>query len=537
MGTNVRTKEWGKVTSSCLSLALVLCLLFGDVHSSNARSNGGPEYISPYLDEEHARSKWARVSVPPEFLLLNSFASAKELEPVRESFWILQEGKFNFSSDAQSDVQGALGRQMFVGGTSVIPFPNDDFEYFTYVIENLRSVARSVDAELPGRAFWRDGLYLQADFFRLPLVSQAATFVHEARHGEMARIALASARAMKPVEHVLCRTGTHRGSMDCDATFNQRGAYAAELEYLVRVAVAGENFHPAYKSLSRLLALDASENFFNVAVLKTTATLAALTRDDRLLVLDSGEWFERGSLSVPGDLIRRRAQAAFLPVLPRDRSEAPWVIDVYSSAPVAGLEHFAEFLGEGELAAFNTQWSTAKKQAILGMGDHVLAGHIFEWELFSNELYFRRRGTSFWCVVQNRSDIAANGIPGDPWHFISGHSPVGVEGPFLVTESGRMNDLSETWIWFLNQECRHDQMAPLQKEFDSNWLEPDVGSSDQSVSWPRDLQVVEVVNGTEFRLWRDGRVTINGAQRSFIEQDLPEIRQIVPIYLYRNFLQ
>lgn len=532
MGVELETIR-RQYASVAFTLAVTVSLLFVGGYwpwrSAEANSSPGISEALPYDQERAMERAPVELSLPPSFIRGGSFFSASERNQVWASLWILQAGEFSRESDAGAGVAPLLANP-------IVDIRTSRDAYLNYVLRLAEQAVR--DRELAAEtsqslAAWVDGQYqLYSAFFKAPLVMQAATWVHEARHGEGVRLNLRP----NSLDHVICDRGAARGKVRCDRRLSDRGAQAAEFEYLARVAVRGENFHPVYESLGRLLAIVNARNFFNEAPIAPKTTLAALTEDDRLLVLDKGEWFERASLSVPGRLIRFRSAGAQLPVLPRDRLQDPWWVDIYADHPVAGLENFAELMGHGLVEELRATGIDRNK--VLDMGALVIAGTQMEYLLTSDSLRFRRSGSEPWCVVLNSK-------PSDPWLLLSPSSLQGEAGPILVSEEGRVNPLHDLWAWFTAQDCRSDLATAVQASFSNSWIEGDVvgngienlvADTNAGKQWSRSLRGLEQINGMRVALDRNGGLQMLGNQELFdANQPLPRIRQIMPIFLFDEF--
>ncbi len=405
----------------------------------------------PYIDTSFGEQVRQEMALPAEFVAVSSFANEQELNAVWASFWILQEGRFDLHEGPEPGPKTRLIVPQL--GSEVIAVGEDSSGYLKYVIENLVEVQRSPVRERESRrAYWNGHTFLEAGFFKAPLVLQVATLVHEARHGE---------GVLKRIDpegfaHGECKFGPNRGEELCDISLRSGGAYAAEFEYLARVANQGKNFHPVYQSLARLAAIEYAHTKFEQAEIGPKSTMAALTEDNRLLVLENGEWFERASMSVPGDLVRRQSNAAILPVLPFAREVQPWFVDIYAYSPVAGLESFAELLQEQSLLHLHKQ-PLSERASMVALGEFAVSGKLMEWQLFAKELRFRRKGSVEWCRVKNKTSVE--------WEAIVANLPNGERLPHLVAKDGSLNRIADLWLWFTVQDCHIGLNEAVQTAF------------------------------------------------------------------------
>lgn len=507
--------QWASLAFS-LSILVALVMAGGGLSWGEARAEFRRAFADrlPYLETSFGEQVRQEMQLPVDFVAVTSFPNAEELNAIWASLWILREGRFDLS-DARAPIVPQLE-------SAVVDAGPDGSLYLPFVLQNLVQLQRSpVEGRSDRRAYWDERTFLEAGFFTVPLVLQAATWVHEARHGE----GVLQGIDPKGFLHSECLRGVSAGRDLCDVSLRAGGAYAAEFEYLARVANRGQNFHPVYQSLARIAAIEYAHSKFERPELRAKSTIAALTEDDRLLILDAGEWFERSSFSVPGELVRRESSAAILPVLPRERNEVPWFVDIYAEEPVAGLEDFAEFLGEQELVQTG-RLPMADRISLREIGELSFGDALMEWKLFADRLQFRRKGSSDWCEVKSTGAYGA-------WQKIALQMEDGASGPFLVTDSGAINDLAELLTWFTVQDCSAALVDSVQSAFMQNWL-PQAGAGARL--WPADLIAVEKIGTSLVALRKDGRLQKLGGSFDFAtNQELPKIRQILPIYLYDEF--
>ncbi|MEY4615953.1 MAG: hypothetical protein RJB66_913 [Pseudomonadota bacterium] len=124
---------------------------------------------------------------------------------------------------------------------------------------------------------------MQDGWAGLSTLGRVGVVVHEARHTEGYR-------------HIPCNFGPYAGSSlpGCDGRFLEGGSHGVEMEYYARVVVYGENFHPLYKKMARLMALGRSNFVFNQKVIQPREALFLIRKDGtEARLIDGGRGFRR----------------------------------------------------------------------------------------------------------------------------------------------------------------------------------------------------------------------------------------------------
>lgn len=174
--------------------------------------------------------------------------------------WILNQGRFK-----------APGQRLPLEGGFV-----PAHRYYDWTKAQTRSVRRAND--IPYATAYNSGgnFTMQDGWAQLSTLGRVGTLVHEARHTAGYR-------------HTPCFFGPYQGeNLDaCDSSFGAGGSHSVEMEYYARVALAGENFHPAYQQMARLMALGRSNWVFNADPLKPQESLVAWTIDQEILRWDA----------------------------------------------------------------------------------------------------------------------------------------------------------------------------------------------------------------------------------------------------------
>jgi hypothetical protein len=109
----------------------------------------------------------------------------------------------------------------------------------------------------------------------------------------------------------------------CDSTYEYSGSHAVEMEYYARVVVQGENFHPLYKKMARLMALGRANFVFNKPVIVAREGLFLINaNNNEAILVDGGKTYTR---EVAGQGLLKRS--SFGPTLLT--SKKAWALDPY----------------------------------------------------------------------------------------------------------------------------------------------------------------------------------------------------------------
>lgn len=173
-------------------------------------------------------------------------------------------------------------------------------QYYTWMKSETSGMERGND--VPYATAYNSGGYftMQDGWASMSTLGRVGTVIHEARHTEGYR-------------HYPCNQGTYAGSglSGCDTDYSTGGSHAVEMEYYARVSVQGQNFHPVYKSMARLMAVARANFVFNSSPLKKREAVVALeSQSGKAVLIDQGTQFVREAPSVPGFLKRTSYGAA-----------------------------------------------------------------------------------------------------------------------------------------------------------------------------------------------------------------------------------
>lgn len=157
-----------------------------------------------------------------------------------------------------------------------------DSNYYAWLKSMTRGMRRGNDIPT-ATAYNSMGYFTMQDGWRtLSTLGRVGVVIHEARHTAGYR-------------HYPCNQGPYAGvRMDgCDRDYQTGGSHSVEMEYYARVQVQGQNFHPAYRSMARLMAMARANFVFNQPVMNRREALLAVDQTNGNAVL-----FDRGQAVV-----------------------------------------------------------------------------------------------------------------------------------------------------------------------------------------------------------------------------------------------
>lgn len=224
--------------------------------------------------------------------LCNSAIDSKKLF---NDFQIIEEGKFN-----------TKGSNLLI--RNII---NPD-QYYSWLRSQTEGVERGNDVPY-ATAYNSNGYFTMQDgWAMLSTLGRVGVVIHEARHTDGYR-------------HIPCTQGPYQGiSMaGCDTNYEYAGSHAVEMEYYARVVAQGENFHPLYKKMARLMAMGRTNFVFNKPVIQAREALFLIKADNSgALLIDGDQVFNR---EIAGQGVLKRT--SFGPtLLSQDRA---WALDPY----------------------------------------------------------------------------------------------------------------------------------------------------------------------------------------------------------------
>lgn len=179
-------------------------------------------------------------------------------------------------NDGNSTSESSLQKSILIGGYV------DSQQYYAWLRSQTEGMARGNDIPF-ATAYNSMGYFTMQDgWATLSTLGRVGTVIHEARHTEGYR-------------HIPCTTGPYKDLQlpGCDRNFAYGGSHAVEMEYYARVSLAGQNFHPVYKTMARLMAMARSNFVFNQSPIQKREALLAITKDGRSLVWDNNTVYRR----------------------------------------------------------------------------------------------------------------------------------------------------------------------------------------------------------------------------------------------------
>lgn len=201
-------------------------------------------------------------------------------------------------------------------------------QYYSWMKSATRGVSRGQDVPY-ATAYNQNGYFTMQDgWASLSTLGRVGTIVHEARHTQ-------------GYSHTACNQGPYlnAGVAGCDRDYSYGGSHAIEMEYYARVTVAGENFHPVYKKMARLMAMGRSNFVFNQTPLKQREALMILGQSGKSYLLQSGQWVQREAPAEKG-LLKRTSFGAVVMT-----PQGPFAIDPYENSGLSWsvLDDFSYF--------------------------------------------------------------------------------------------------------------------------------------------------------------------------------------------------
>jgi hypothetical protein len=256
-------------------------------------------------------------------------------------------------------------------------------QYYSWMREQTEGINRGDDIPY-ATAYNSFGYFTMQDgWAKLSTLGRVGTVIHEARHTEGYR-------------HIQCTHGPYEGSSTsgCDKNYSYSGSHAIEMEYYGRVVVQGENFHPVYKTMARLMAMGRANFVFNQTPIKAREVLTLVDRAAKPYVLDGDSVLARDSAPLQGGVLKRTSPGASvyfgsttvaLDLYSRGSSTTP-VPDDYSYFKLLYLDR-----GQGpEPLKDMEEFDLGTRRFAVGLKqDGTLATYLFaegKWSPFTNQV-------------------------------------------------------------------------------------------------------------------------------------------------------
>ncbi len=186
--------------------------------------------------------------------------------------------------------------------------------YYDFLKKNTYGVRRKNDVPT-ATAYNQKGYFTMQDgWTQLSTLGRVGTIIHEARHTEGYR-------------HVVCNQGPYKMTFvsGCDSDYAYGGSHAVEMEYYAKVVVRGENFHPLYKKMARLMGLARSNFVFNTPVIQRREALLVRTEKNHGFLVNSKlEVVPRELPESPGHLKTSSSGGVLF------EGSRAWALDLYS---------------------------------------------------------------------------------------------------------------------------------------------------------------------------------------------------------------
>ena len=208
--------------------------------------------------------------------------SATDFKKLTNDLTLIKEGRFT-----------ATGDNLFIRKFI------DSSNYYSWLKSMTRGMNRGNDVPF-ATAYNRGGYFTMQDgWTKLSSLGRVGTIIHEARHTSFYR-------------HTPCTHGPYMNASSdaCDKDYKYGGSHAVEMEYYARVSVQGENFHPVYKSMARLMAIARSNFVFNDSPIKTREALFTISENGQGLLYNGDQVVHREVPSIEGALKRTSYGAA-----------------------------------------------------------------------------------------------------------------------------------------------------------------------------------------------------------------------------------
>ncbi|MBS1971276.1 MAG: hypothetical protein JSU04_13285 [Bdellovibrionales bacterium] len=240
-------------------------------------------------------------------------------------------------------------------------------QYYAWMKSQTRGMNRGNDVPY-ATAYNRWGYFTMQDgWAKLSTLGRVGTVIHEARHTAGYR-------------HYPCNQGPYMGAnLDgCDQNYAQAGSHAIEMEYYARVSVAGQNFHPVYKAMARLMAMGRTNFVFNQSPIQKREAVVALEDSHGPVLFDGTNKLQREGTDFVGRLKRTSFGAAIfngLQAVALDLYELngshPSINDDYSYFKLLGMSQM------GSLKDFEEYDRNQKRYVAVVTGSNQLVTYNF----------------------------------------------------------------------------------------------------------------------------------------------------------------
>lgn len=194
----------------------------------------------------------------------------------------------------------------------------DQNQYFVWLKDQTNGIRRAHDIPF-ATAYNTNGYFTLQDGWRnLSSLGRVGTLIHEARHTEGSN-------------HIRCIHGPYKNSsvQGCDQSVEQKGSHAVEMEFYARVVLEGQNFHPVFVQMARLMTLARSNFVFNIPPVTRREILVGLS-SDHIITQNHDQLVE--SIELPSkDMARLKRSSAGFTLILNDQVQT---IDFASDNPI-----------------------------------------------------------------------------------------------------------------------------------------------------------------------------------------------------------
>lgn len=299
-------------------------------------------------------------------------------------------------------------------------------DYGKFVTENTYSIQRGQD--IPYATAYNDmgNVTVQDAWNKLAILGRVGTLIHEARH-------------TKGYYHIRCNHGPYGETnvAGCDSTLEYGGSHAVEMEYYARVLDQGLNFHPLYRTMSRLMLLARAPLFFNKSPIQFRPTMVLSLKDATVIVRADGTTVRRQPILRSQNAEMRLKAVTHGTVMADFKNHQFAAVDIRGDGGVTPYtqEDYSYFKFFRDIRFADRRWLDAE-EADLGKTWAFLAidleGHVLRYKYDEGD--FSRTKNAFEKVSAKFYSLS-NQEPGV--RFLRSDAD-GNSGVFLLTKSGKL---------------------------------------------------------------------------------------------------
>lgn len=313
--------------------------------------------------------------------LCNSNVDTKKLF---NDLQLIKEGKFNGNKT-----------NMFINN-----WVNRD-GYYNWAQSMTRGIRRGHDIPY-ATAYNSFGYFTMQDgWAKLSTLGRVGTLIHEARH-------------TAGYGHVSCDQGPYKGAFlsGCDDTLDEGGSHGVEMEYYSRVILQGENFHPVYQQMARLMNLGRANFVFNDVPLKPTEGIVAMTNREFVIMSPGAQAVTKPLPAIQNAQLKRTSSGAAL-----FTGDQAFAIDLAGNTQTSIVDDYSYF----------KMLLDRRLTGVTDMEEFDINNRRYLVALTNRgQLHSYIYSEGKWSAPTNANDIAR----------LITTTPSGAEGIFVVTNSG-----------------------------------------------------------------------------------------------------